>query len=79
MIGEPRGFLELRQDSRVMMVNSGSLSCGPSEAQSPFEFRGGAWHCYRVTAGELGLKSRGRGNLEVFLELWQESLCFLDL
>ena len=37
-------FFKLRRDvwgfSRVTMRNSGSLSCGPREAQSPFEFRG---------------------------------------
>ena len=38
------GFFELQWDvwgfSRVMKGNSGSLSCGPREAESPFELRG---------------------------------------
>ena len=55
-------FLELLHDVwdffPVMTEKSGSLSCGPREVQSPFEWLGGARHCSRVTAGESGLKTR---------------------
>ena len=44
----------------------------PQGSQSPFELRGQARECSGVTAGELRLNSHGRGNLKVFLELWQE-------
>jgi len=48
-------FLELWQDSRVMTMNTGSLSCCPREIQSPFELRGGAGDCFLVTAGHVDL------------------------
>ena len=77
------GFFELQQDvwvfSRVMTGNSGSLSCGPREVQSPFELRRRARHCSRVEAGKSGLKMRLSGNIEVFLELQQETLASLDI
>ena len=41
-------FFELRREcgvSHEFTGNSGSLSCGAREVQSPFEFRGGEWHC----------------------------------
>ena len=76
-------FFELQQDmwsfSRVTPGNPGSLSCGPREVQSPFELQGGARHCSGVVAGESGLKMHRRGNIEVFLELQQETLASLDL
>ena len=54
-------FLELQRKvsgfSRVMMGNSGSLLCGPRDIKSPFELRGGAQHCSRVTIGKSGLKT----------------------
>ena len=52
--------------------SSGSLSCCLREVTSPFELLGRAQECSGVTAGELSLNSHGRGNLKVFLELWQE-------
>ena len=62
MMGYLVFFLELWRNiwgfSRVTTGNSGSLSCGPREVQSPFELRGGARHCSRVTAGESGFKTR---------------------
>ena len=61
-------FFELRQDvwgfSRVTTGNSGSLSCGPREVQSPFELRGGVRHCSPVTQENWpqgALKSESRG------------------
>ena len=48
-------FLELRRDSRGTTGNSGSLSCCPREVQSPFELRGGAGDCSRITAGQIDL------------------------
>ena len=55
-------FLELQREvsgfSRVMMGNSGSLSCCPREVQSPFELQGGERDCSRVTAWESGLNLR---------------------
>ena len=62
---------------------SGSLSCCLREVKYPFELQGREPKCSGVTAGESGLNSHGRGNLKVFLELWQEvwfpSSCHGDL
>ena len=69
--------------SSVTMGNSESLSCCLREVKSPFELQGPAPKSSRVTAGESGLNSHGRGNLKVFLELPQEvrvpSSCHRDL
>ena len=74
-------FLELKRAmwdfSQVTMGNSGSLSCGTREVQSPFELQGGVQHCSRITAGESGLKMLRRVNLMAFLELQQETLASL--
>ena len=61
MTGESPGyFFELQLDvwgfSQVSTGNSGNLSCGPREVQSPFALRGGARQCSRVVAGVSGLK-----------------------
>ena len=53
--------------------NSGSLSCCVREVKPPFELQRGARDYSGVTAGESGLNSHGRGNLNGFLELWQET------
>ena len=49
-------------------------SCGLREVQSPFELQGGAQHYSQAMAGESCLKTRSKGNLEVFLELQQKTL-----
>ena len=54
-------------------------SCGLREVQSPFELQGGAQHYSQAMAGESCLKTRSKGNLEVFLELQQKTLGSLDL
>ena len=76
-------FLELQREiwgfSQVMTGNSGSLPCCPRELQSLFELCWGAGDCSRVTAGESGLNIRSRGNIEVFLELQQETLASLNM
>ena len=63
--------------------SSGSLSCCLREVKSLFELRGQVREYSGVTAGESGLDSHGRGNLKVFLELWQKvwvpSSCHGDL
>lgn len=63
--------------------NSGSLSCCVREVKPPFELQRGARDYSGVTAGESGLNSHGRGNLNVFLELqqgiWVHSSCDRDL
>ena len=38
-----------------MTGNLESLSCCSREVRSPFELRGGAGHCSRVTAGQIDL------------------------
>ena len=60
MTVESRGFFRAAAGvwcfSRVHGELRESLSCGAREVQSPFEFRGGEWHCSRVMVGESGLK-----------------------
>ena len=62
MTGASRGFIPAAVQ-RVGFFSSygGELRepfvC-PREVQSPFELRGGAQHCSRLTAGESGLKTR---------------------
>ena len=55
-------FFELQHNvsgsPRFTTGNSGSVSCGPREVQSPFGMRGGAQDCSRITAGYTGLKTR---------------------
>ena len=43
MTGEPRGFLELRRDSRVTTGNSGCLLCWPREVQSSIRVAKESW------------------------------------
>ena len=45
-------FLELRRDSQVMTGNSGFHYFGPGKSNLPFELRGRAVDCSRVTAGQ---------------------------
>ena len=54
-----------------MMGNSGSLSFWPREIQSPFESRGGAGNCSRVTAGQTDLIYGSVQNLRVPLQ-WRQ-------
>ena len=65
----------------MFRVTTGSQgeSLVPREVQSPFELRGRGLDCSRVTAGESGLNAHSRVNLEVYLELRQDTLCSLEL
>ena len=47
-----RSPLELRRDSRVTKGISGFLLCWPGKPNLPFELRGRAGGCARVTAGQ---------------------------
>ena len=55
-------LLELRHEawgsSQVAMGTSGNLACYLREVMSPFELRGGAWDCFRVTARKSGIISQ---------------------
>ena len=73
MTGNLVVFLELWQDSGVMMRNSESLSCWPREVQSPFELRGRAGDCSRDTAGQIDLILACVQKLHVCLQCRQGS------
>ena len=72
------GFLELRQkawgSSKFLQVNLGNLACCLKVVKSPFELRGSAQDCSRVTAGEIGHISPRRDYLMLFLKLRPEAL-----
>ena len=74
------GFLELRQkawgSSKFLKVNLGNLACCLKVVKSPFELRGSAQDCSRVTAGEIGHISPRRVYLMLFLKLQPEALGF---
>ena len=80
-------FLELQRSvwevSRVTMKNTGNLSCGPREVQSPFELQGGSRLCSQVTEGESVLK-RDEGGISRYFsscgrKTWVPSTCDGDL
>ena len=87
LTGESRGLSRVAAggfgSSAVTTRSSGSVACCLREVKSLFELRGQALEYSGVMAGESGLNSHGRGNLKVFLELWQEvwvpSSCHGDL
>ena len=87
LTGDSRGLSRVAAgglgSSAVTTRSSGSVACCLREVKSLFELRGQALEYSGVMAGESGLNSHGRGNLKVFLELWQEvwvpSSCHGDL
>ena len=87
LTGESRGLSRVAAgglgSSAGTTGSSGSLSRCLRKVKSLFELRGQAREYSGVTQGESGLNSHGRGNLKVFLELWQEvwvpSSCHGDL
>ena len=56
-----------------MTGNSGSLLCCPWKVQSPFQLRGGAGDCSRVTAGQIYLTRLVSSN-SVFLSMGDRDL-----
>ena len=69
--------------TRVMTGNSGSLSCGPREIQFPFELRGVAQLCCRVSEGESVTRCIQEGISRCFSSFsrkpWVPSRCGGDL
>ena len=71
-------FLKLQWDFRVMIGNSGNLSCFLREVQSPFELQWGAGDCSQVTTRQIHLMKTCVQKLRVPLQWRQGSQCCIQ-